>query len=612
MAINANTEALRGLPSHADDTWQGGVLTIPGGKVVGDDGRQFTPVAFLWISTATGRIHLGGVGPASAVTPAVVVSSLVAFATNATLAGYRPGRVEVADPAHAAAVAGVVGPLGVTVDVVGQLAGVAFMADHLAKSMQGGMATDGGPEALSDDPAITPDRLAGFAAAAAAFFAARPWQHFGPNDLVRVAAPSVPKLLRFFNVMGGGGEQFGLAFFASAAAYKAMVESAEPGEYAATHPMVSVTFDVAGVLPPGDVADWKRHKLPTSKLGRKVMYPLPATFNRGVWLRPTAAELATMEGLLSGVAALTPADLAAGRWSADVATADGTVAFTFELQRVGNPVFDLNPFAPFAGLADPPATEAERLVEQAWDAGGGRGAALARRAVAADPDAVDAYVILGDTAPDAATATDHYRQGIAAGERKLGPRFFKENGGMFWGIMETRPYMRALAGLANALRATGRPDEAVDVWQRMLDLNPNDNQGVRDLLAAVLLELGRDAELSALFARFERDAGVVHGYAAALLRFRAEGDSPAAVERLRSAVTNNAHMVPYLTGKTRPPRHRPATYSPGEPTEAQAFASDLIPAWRATPGAVDWLASHTAAAAKPKPTVKRRQPKPPA
>jgi tetratricopeptide (TPR) repeat protein len=606
MAIHLPIERLRALPSKPDDTWQGGLLQIPSGPVEDDAGRRFEPTACIWVSAGTGRVHLSEIGPPATITPAVVVATMVAFATNAALAGYRPGRLEVADDAHAAALRAVVGPLGITVAVVDRLAGVEFMAGELGRSLPGmGMGSE--PEGLGDDPAITPERLAGFAGAAAAFFEARPWEHFGPTDLVRVAAPNVARPLRFFNVMGGGGEQFGLAFFPSVAAFGKMIDAAEPGEYAARHPMVSVTFDVAKMLPRRDVADWKAYGLPTAKRGRKVLYPFPVTFNRGVWVRPTAAELETMEGLMSALAAVRPADLAAGKWSATVSSAGaGAVRYELELLDMATPSLHFDPFAALAGVGGAAGTEAERLVDQARQAGGRRGAELARRALAADPDSVDAYVILGETAPNAAAAIDFYRQGITAGERTLGPAFFKENGGHFWMILETRPYMRAQGGLANALRATGRLDEAVIVWQRMLELNPNDNQGVRDLLAAALLQQGRDAELSELLGRYPDDDGVVHRYAEALVQFRAEGDAPAAVERLRGAIEANPHVVPYLTGQQRLPGKRPATYSPGQPTEAQAFVADLLPGWRATPGAIEWLGRHAPAQAAAQPRAKAK------
>ena len=330
MTNDERKEQLRGLPAKADEVWQGGLLAIPG-LVKVDDGTYIRPFACLWVSTATAKLHITPPGPAEAVTPAVVVDGLVAFARRE---GYRPGRVMVAEAAHAAAVTAVVGPAGVAVDVVDRLAGVEYMADHLAKTMGGGD-DDLAPPGLADDPAITPDRLAGFADAAAAFYRAAPWKRFGHTDLLRVVSPTVAKPLRFVHVLGGGGQEFGLSFFASVALFRKLSTAADPGQYVAEHPLVGVTFDTAEGVPPADVAAWKRLKLPTAKRGRTNLYPFPVTFDQDQWLRPSAADLATMEGLLRAVTTVADGVPADGRWSAQVPAGGGAVAFALEVLRDG-------------------------------------------------------------------------------------------------------------------------------------------------------------------------------------------------------------------------------------------------------------------------------------
>jgi len=53
---------------------------------------------------------------------------------------------------------------------------------------------------------------------------------------------------------------------------------------------------------------------------------------------------------------------------------------------------------------------------------------------------------------------------------------FKKFAGHFWGLPETRPYMRARAALAEALQRAGRIEAAVAEMAGVLELNPNDNQ----------------------------------------------------------------------------------------------------------------------------------------
>ena len=91
------------------------------------------------------------------------------------------------------------------------------------------------------------------------------------------------------------------------------------------------------------------------------------------------------------------------------------------------------------------------------------------------------------------------------------------------GDLETRPYMRARAGLGEALRVTGKKVAAIPNFMEMLELNPGDNQGVRYILAAKLLDIGRMNELKVLLERcadeFSPDIDI-HALSSAILRTR--------------------------------------------------------------------------------------------
>ncbi len=66
--------------------------------------------------------------------------------------------------------------------------------------------------------------------------------------------------------------------------------------------------------------------------------------------------------------------------------------------------------------------------------------------------------------------------------------------------------MRARQGLALSLWELGERRQAVHHYWEILRLNPNDNQGIRYLLATALLEEGEDEPLEELPARYEDDA----------------------------------------------------------------------------------------------------------
>ena len=119
---------------------------------------------------------------------------------------------------------------------------------------------------------------------------------------------------------------------------------------------------------------------------------------------------------------------------------------------------------------------------------------LAQKALDISADCADGYVLLAElNAQTLAEAWALYEAGVRAGQRALGDEFEKLKG-HFWGNIETRPYMRARIGLAITLWKMGRLEEAADHMATMLELNLNDNQGVRLLYINLLAELGMTNE----------------------------------------------------------------------------------------------------------------------
>ena len=241
---------------------------------------------------------------------------------------------------------------------------------------------------------------------------------------------------------------------------------------------------------------------------------------------------------------------------------------------------------------DDPLSAAQELVYDAWDAPTkARRVALARKALALSADCADAYVLLAqETAKSREDARDLYAKGVAAGERAIGPDAFEEGVGDFWGIFETRPYMRARHGLALALWELGECEQAIAHYRDMLRLNPNDNQGIRYLLANCLLERGDDGALGSLLKSYKDDGTANWGYTWALAEFRKSGDGAAARKRLIGAIEQNAHVPVYLLGRRKLPSRRAPYITWGGEDEGQEYARDCGAAWRATPGALDWLA----------------------
>lgn len=239
-----------------------------------------------------------------------------------------------------------------------------------------------------------------------------------------------------------------------------------------------------------------------------------------------------------------------------------------------------------------PLEEAQNLMYDAWEAREGRRVQLARQSLEISPDCADAYVLLAEeTARSVAEARQFYEKGVAASERTLGPEIFEEGLGHFWGILSTRPYMRARRGLADCLWAMGEHEEAIQHYHDMLRLNPGDNQGIRYTLAACLLETSRDDELREVFEKEEyaEDCSADWLFTWTLLEFRRRGDCAKARARLNTALEWNPHVPDFLLGRRRLPRLLPEHIEFGGESEAINYCVEFAKSWHETPGAIEWL-----------------------
>jgi len=99
----------------------------------------------------------------------------------------------------------------------------------------------------------------------------------------------------------------------------------------------------------------------------------------------------------------------------------------------------------------------------------------------ADLRCLDAHAHLGNCVfdRDPGNAIHHYEIGVRIGELSLGKDF---PGVLLWGLIDNRPFLRCMQGYGLCLWRLERFDEAVEVFQRMLWLNPSDNQGIRFLI----------------------------------------------------------------------------------------------------------------------------------
>lgn len=242
----------------------------------------------------------------------------------------------------------------------------------------------------------------------------------------------------------------------------------------------------------------------------------------------------------------------------------------------------------------PPPTQpwhqGQDLAYQGWEQRSERKRAnFARRALEASPDAVDGYLLLAHDAPSWEEATDFCTQAVAAAERLLGPDFLTEYKDEFWGVALTRPYMRARFALGYCLWRQEKREEALSHFRGLISLNPDDNQGARYVLVAILLELREEREAQRVMSKYSRDVLCHWAYNRALIEFRQRGDQRRAQRLLRQAFEENALVPAFLLGRKRIRSYDSAMVEAGERSEAVEYQHLYGSAWAMTGGVLAWI-----------------------
>lgn len=247
--------------------------------------------------------------------------------------------------------------------------------------------------------------------------------------------------------------------------------------------------------------------------------------------------------------------------------------------------------AQLAAATAVPSPGAQDLVYDAWEAPTDkREFELLQEALRIDPGNIDAlWGVLNHQPVPIADEIEILRNVVALAAKRLGPDAFERLAGAFWGVHETRPYMRVRERLAETLRLAGRIEEAIAEWEGMLKLNPNDNQGMRYKLLASYLTLNRLDAAARLFERYDEcGLSIVFSWGRVLERFVRE-DLAGAASALEAARKQNPYLERYLLARTRLPKRLPERYTMGSNEEALCFADVLRMAWDAHPKARKWL-----------------------
>ncbi|MGV3484973.1 MAG: tetratricopeptide repeat protein [Planctomycetaceae bacterium] len=624
--MDAQLKRFADLPIAPDMQWHGAVLSaadlgvnLPGAHA---DHLVSEGVAFaLWSSSEADVVH--AVSDLAAPFD-ILVRGLTEFAVD-KFSGTRPARLAVAlSEDLAGRLANELAGSGTTVEFDGDSPVIARLTASLGDYLSG-HATAGVSRPTISAAGCSEVLLRDYAVAAAAFYRSSVWRYFSEYDLLQVDSPRAPRKLKHFTVLGEGGVEYGLGLYSSKdtqwSLYNAELDRPKFN-------LASVTFDRTHDVSPEDLALWREWDLP---LVTDDAFPTVLILNRGRAVDPDAHEVRFLTTLLVALANTTEAEIDSGKWSKSVDVEGELVKCvisipdllspptrqqwmkrgvmpetrsTERLQKLmhaeiaAHPGLDLDGMnavirSKFVGTSiddydlpsDTPYARADNLYYEALDNHGRRRIQLARQAVAESPQHIDAQILLAEATYDPEQRIAAFKQ---AGDawRTWNQGLLKEQVGHFWDILETRPYIRALAGLAEAYERTGRRAEAIEQMREILRLNKNDNLGIRYRIVPLLLTVGRAEEARRVLSKCPEETGTWL-YLNALTLFKQHGSSREAEDALRDALRFNPHVIHFLDSSAPP--DQPDSFALGSPEEAAIVINEQAEFWKEVDGFLEFL-----------------------
>ena len=132
---------------------------------------------------------------------------------------------------------------------------------------------------------------------------------------------------------------------------------------------------------------------------------------------------------------------------------------------------------------------------------------LAKEAYDMCPDCFEAILFQVNLEDNSLKRWDLLNEGLEFERERLEDEnyFDKGNIGHFYGIFETRPYIRGLYTKATLLLLDGKIKQARDVCKEILRLNESDNTGTRYLLMAIYAYLEEEKEMLKLYKKYNEE-----------------------------------------------------------------------------------------------------------
>jgi tetratricopeptide (TPR) repeat protein len=209
------------------------------------------------------------------------------------------------------------------------------------------------------------------------------------------------------------------------------------------------------------------------------------------------------------------------------------------------------------------------------------------------PEFIDAYHHLALAMDDLGEPYESFNQVETATEmglRSLPVNFYFGRDRLPWLSLENRPFLRAYHYYGLKHLSMDEIETALCIFNNILDLNPNDNQGVRALVIQSYLSMKRPLDVLRIVDRFPDDGLADSLYGKILALFQLDR-----IKKAKKSLKEAAKLLPLVAKEISKKQHRkPKLLNPGFSTfggedEAYYFWQANAQNWKDTPGAIEFM-----------------------
>jgi tetratricopeptide (TPR) repeat protein len=170
-------------------------------------------------------------------------------------------------------------------------------------------------------------------------------------------------------------------------------------------------------------------------------------------------------------------------------------------------------------------------------------------------------------------------KGVARAKELFPKDFTLGKSSLPWGIMENRPFFRMYKTLGVVLKDSGDIEGAKEVFQDIVGMNPDDNQGMRELLCSCYFRLGDNRSVLELCGKYEDDGMAAITFGRVLVLFKT-GRVDEARKALKNAVRYGGNIaVEIMAEKHGELKDRFSSYEMGSKREAELYWDEFGSYW---------------------------------